>query len=234
MRSTAAKTRILLVEDDPPYVRLLRANLTTLGYKVLAAPDGLSATALLQEDEPDLVILDIMLPDIDGFEVCKRIRQFSGVPIIILTAKGDENDKVLGFELGADDYLTKPFGARELLARVQAVLRRLKPSNERKSQNVFAFGDLSIDTAQCKVAVRGQEVNLSPTEYRLLCQLVSNRGRVLVQDELLKSVWGPEYQDETEILRVCIRRLRQKVEPDPSQPTLIITRRGIGYLFAAE
>ncbi|MBI4300212.1 MAG: response regulator transcription factor [Chloroflexi bacterium] len=225
--------RVLVVDDEPRYVRLLRANLESSGYQVLAAVDGPSAIKIVEAEEPDLVLLDIMLPGIDGFEVCRRIREFSLVPIIMLTAKGEEADRVRGLDQGADDYLTKPFSAGELLARVRAVLRRSSVRPKEQAQPVFGHGPLKVDFAQRRVEVNGREVRLTPTEYRLLYELATHVGRVMVQEDLLRRVWGKEYQDEGELLRVYIRRLRQKIEEDPANPSLVMTKPGIGYLFAA-
>lgn len=224
---------VLVVDDEPRYVRLLRANLESVGYRVVAAIDGASAVQRAEAEEPDLIILDLMLPDLDGYEVCHRIREFSTVPILMLTARREQADKVRGLDLGADDYLTKPFDAEELLARVRAHLRRSGFRQERHLAPPFEVGDLHIDFAQHRVLVRGREVSLSPTEYRLLHTLATNAGRVLVQEELLRRVWGAEYLDEPEVLRVYVRRLRQKIERDPSFPRYILTRPGVGYLMTA-
>ncbi len=224
---------VLVVDDEPRYVRLLRANLESVGYRVLAAADGASAIQKADAEEPDLVILDLMLPDLDGYEVCRRLREFSTVPIIVLTARREQADKVKGLDLGADDYLTKPFDAEELLARVRAQLRRSGFKRESHLEPPFLLDDLRIDFAQHRVAVRDREVALSPTEYRLLYHLATNAGRVLVQEELLRRVWGPDYCDEPEVLRVYVRRLRQKIEEDPSAPRFILTRPGVGYFMPA-
>lgn len=227
------KTSILLVDDDPQLIRLVRANLESVGHRVLAAMDARSALELVNMEMPDMIILDIMLPEIDGYELCQRIREFSDIPIIMLTAKVEDTDKVTGLKLGADDYLTKPFSAQELLARVEAVLRRTKSSEEVKTPPTFTCGDISVDFAQRRVMVRGQEVALTLTEYKLLSQLVSNAGRVMLHRELLAKVWGVEYQDELEYLRAYIRHLRQKIEEDPHQPKCILSKPGIGYMFVS-
>jgi two-component system KDP operon response regulator KdpE len=184
-------------------------------------------------NDPDLIILDLMLPRLDGFEVCRRLREFSTVPIIILTAKGEEVDKVKGLELGADDYLTKPFGVPELLARIKAVLRRTRVVPAQKLEPIFNLATFSVNFAQRRVVANGKDVKLSPTEYKLLYELVTNAGRVVLHQDLLARVWGREYRDETEYLRVYIRYLRQKIEEDPSQPKLILTEPGVGYRFAS-
>ncbi len=223
---------ILVVDDDPRTVRFVRANLESDGYRVVVAPDGPTALHLVEAEAPDLLLLDLMLPGLDGYEVCRRVREFSAVPIIMLTARGNEHDKVKAFDLGADDYLTKPFGTNELLARVRAVLRRTRFPEELRSQPGFTCGDLAIDFAQHRVTVRGQPVKLSPTEYKLLYYLASNAGRVLTHESILRKVWGPEYEgSEVELVWVCIRRLRTKIEADPSQPEYILTEPGVGYRF---
>ncbi len=227
----AKKTSVLVVDDDPQLLRLVRANLESVGYRVLVAMDAHSALELVDVEIPDMIILDIMMPEIDGYEVCRRIREFSETPIIMLTAKVEDVDKVKGLKLGADDYLTKPFSAQELLARVEAVLRRTRPSEEVKVPPTFTGGDISVDFVQRRVMVRGHEVALTLTEYKLLTQLVSNAGRVMLHRELLTRVWGAEYQDELEYLRAYIRHLRQKIEADPHHPKYILSKPGIGYIF---
>jgi DNA-binding response OmpR family regulator len=225
-----SKMQILVVDDEPRYLKLLRYNLETAGYEVITTASGEEALSLVAGKIPDLIILDIRLPGIDGYEVCTRIREFSSVPIIMLTAKGEEREKVQGLRLGADDYITKPFGAEELMARVETVLRRsLIP--EAKSLPILTVGELSVDFVQRKAAIGGQEVNLSPTEYRLLQCLAINAGRVMVHEVLQEKVWGPEYREHYEGLRVYIRRLRQKIEKDPEHPTFILTKPGIGYML---
>ncbi len=222
---------VLVVDDEPRYVRLLRANLESVGYRVVAADSGVSAVRRAEAEDPDLIVLDLMLPDLDGYEVCRQIREFSTVPIIMVTARRQQTDKVRGLDLGADDYLTKPFDAEELLARVRAQLRRSGLRRQPNLQPPFALGELTVDFAQHRVSIRGREVSLSPTEYRLLFHLASNAGRVLVQEELLRLAWGAEYADEPDVLRVYVRRLRRKIEEDPSAPRYIVTKPGIGYLM---
>ncbi len=227
-----SKIQVLVVDDEPRYIKLVRYNLEAAGYEVVTAANGEEALSLVASKTPDLIILDIRLPGIDGYEVCTRIREFSSVPIIMLTAKGEEREKVQGLRLGADDYVTKPFGAEELMARVETVLRRsLIP--EVKALPILTIGDLSIDFVQRKVTIRGQEVSLSPTEYRLLQCLAVNAGRVIVQEELLGKVWGPEYRENYEGLRVCIGRLRQKIENDREHPIYVVTKPGVGYMLAS-
>ena len=227
----AKQASVLVVDDEPRLVRFVRTELEADGYRVSTAGEGQAALRTLEREDVDLIVLDIMLPGMDGFEVCRRIREFSTVPIVMLTAKGGEDDKVRGLELGADDYLTKPFGSRELLARVKAVLRRSKLPEAGKSASVFLAGDLQIDFAQRRVTVRGKEVKLSPTEYKLLYHLAINAGRVLLHEDLLRKVWGPQYRDEAEYLWVYIGHLRRKIEQDPNRPQLIHTKPGFGYVL---
>jgi DNA-binding response OmpR family regulator len=222
--------RILVVDDEPRYLRLLEANLRTKDYDVFTATDGEEALESFSANPVDLILLDIMLPRMDGFAVCRRIRQFSNVPIIMLTAKGEEQDRVKGLDVGADDYLVKPFSVMELLARVRAVLRRAQVGESGKDR-YFSNGNLRIDLARAEVWQGEQPVYLSATEYRLLLQFTHNIGKVLSAEELLTGVWGLEYRDDKEILWVTIARLRQKVEEDPHTPKHITTRSGLGYIM---
>jgi DNA-binding response OmpR family regulator len=222
-------TRILVVDDEPKYVRLMEANLAAESYQVLKAYDGQSAVEMVAEKQPDLVLLDVMMPGLNGFASCERIRVFSNVPIIMVTAKGEEQDRVRGLDVGADDYIVKPFSATELLARVRAVLRRAQVSGNNFQQAVFTHGNLRIDLARAEVFKDDRMVFLSATEYRLLLQFVHNLGSVLTSEDLLVNVWGPEYRDDKEILWVSISRLRQKLEEDPRNPQHIVTRSGMGY-----
>ncbi len=222
--------RILVVDDEPRYLRLLEANLLTEDYQVFTAMDGEEAIESFSANPVDLILLDVMLPRMDGFATCQRIRQFSTVPIIMLTAKGEEQDRVHGLDVGADDYLAKPFSVVELLARVRAVLRRAQVT-ETGQDRFFTHGNLRIDFARAEVWLGEQPVYLSATEYRLLLQFTHYIGKVLTAQELLTSVWGPEYRDDKEILWVTIARLRQKVEDDPHEPKHIVTRSGLGYLM---
>jgi DNA-binding response OmpR family regulator len=222
--------RILVVDDEPRYLRLLEANLLTEDYQVFTAMDGEEAIESFSANPVDLILLDVMLPRMDGFATCQRIRQFSTVPIIMLTAKGEEQDRVRGLDVGADDYLVKPFSVMELLARVRAVLRRAQVA-ETGQDRFFTHGNLRIDFARAEVWLGEQPVSLSATEYRLLLQFTHNAGKVLTAEELLTSVWGPEYRDDKEILWVTIARLRQKVEDDPHEPEHIVTRSGLGYMM---
>jgi len=225
------KTRILVVDDELSIIKFLRANLETKGYEVLAAMDGAEALQTFEMDLPDLVILDIMMPKTDGLEVCRRLREWSQVPIIMLSARGNESDKVKCLDLGADDYITKPFGASELIARVRAVLRRTEAAATIPTQSSFTGGDLQISFAQRRVTIAGKEVKLTPTEYSLLQELVLNAGKVLTHTHLLNKVWGAEYREEREYLHVFVRRLRAKLEPNPTNPKYITTVSGIGYQF---
>ena len=220
---------ILIVDDEPRYLRLMEANLVTEGYQVHQATNGQEAVDVVVEKHPDLVFLDIMMPILDGFGALERIREFSNVPIIVVTARGSENDRVRGLDLGADDYIVKPFSATELLARARAVLRRAQVSGGNFQQSIFTHGNLRIDFARAEVYKGDKMVFLSATEYRLLLQFAHNLGSVLTSDQLLTDVWGPEYKDDKEILWVSISRLRQKLEGDPKNPRHIVTRSGLGY-----
>ncbi|MCL4543526.1 MAG: response regulator transcription factor [Chloroflexi bacterium] len=222
---------ILVVDDEPRLVRLVKANLERLNYRVVTASNGEMALKQVEASDPDLVILDVMMPIMDGYETTRRIREFSQIPIVMLTAKSEQIDKLKGFDLGADDYLTKPFDPEELVARVRAVLKRTQFQNEPRSRPTFHAGPLTIDFARHHVTVNDREVKLSPTEYRLLVCLATNADRVLLHEELLQQVWGPEYRDETEYLWVYIRYLRQKLETDPAHPQLIVSEPGVGYML---
>jgi DNA-binding response OmpR family regulator len=222
-------TRILVVDDEPRYVRLMEANLISEGYEVLKAYDGQSSVEMVADKQPDLVLLDVMMPGLDGFGACERIREFSSVPIIMVTAKGEEQDRVRGLDVGADDYIVKPFSATEVLARVRAVLRRAQVSGGTFEQSVFSHENLRIDLARAEVFKDDNMVFLSATEYRLLLQFVHSRGNILTSEDLLVNVWGPEYREDKEILWVSISRLRQKLEDDPRNPQHIVTRSGMGY-----
>jgi DNA-binding response OmpR family regulator len=226
------KVCILVVDDEPRYIRAIQINLEASGYEVITTRDGQTAIELAASEEPDLILLDIRMVGLDGYEVCRRIREFSAVPIIMLTALAEDADKVAGLDVGADDYVTKPFSADELLARVRAVLRRVELSERQDPSSTFQAGDLLVDLAQQRVFVHSQEVNLTPTEYRLLCELVRQAGRVLVPEYLLEKVWGMGYEGENRLLWQAVHRLRRKIERDPRNPQHIQTRPGIGYVFA--
>ena len=230
---TAKARRILLAEDEAALRDFVSRNLRARGFEVHEASNGLEALALWERENPHLLILDIMMPRMDGLEVCRRVREQSAVPIIVLTALDAESDKVTALDLGADDYLTKPFGVEELLARVRAVLRRTQWEGLQPTSGIKQFGDLEIDLAGHVVRLRGAEVRLSPTEFSVLKQLVANAGKVLTPRMLLQSIWGPEYGGEAEYLRVYINRLRQKLEPDPTSPRYLLTEPGVGYRFVA-
>jgi DNA-binding response OmpR family regulator len=222
-------TRILVVDDEPRYVRRMEVNLMTEGYQVLKAYDGQKAVEMVADKQPDLVLLDVMMPGLNGFAACERIREFSSVPIIMVTAKGEEQDRVRGLDVGADDYIVKPFSATEVLARVRAVMRRARTSGTTFQQAVFSHGNLKIDLARAEVFKDDKMVFLSATEYRLLLQFAHNLGSILTSEDLLVNVWGPEYREDKEILWVSISRLRQKLEDDPRNPVHIVTRSGMGY-----
>jgi two-component system KDP operon response regulator KdpE len=227
------KERILVVDDEPRLVRLVREVLQAMGYRVITAGDGKAALEMVAIERPDLVLLDVLLPHgMDGYEICRRLREFSAVPVIMLTAKAREEDKLKGFGMGADDYLTKPFSSRELLARVQAILRRSNAPEELKANAEFVCGQLSIHFAQHRVFVRGREVSMTATEYELLRQLALNANCLMMHEQLLTAVWGLEYRNDIDYLRAYIRYLRRKIEPDPSNPQYILTTPGVGYMLA--
>ncbi len=229
----AKKTTILTADDDPQILRLVTRNLELDGYEVIAVSDGQAALEQIEAHTPDLVLLDIMMPRMDGFTVTQRVREFSSVPIMLLTARGQDQDKIHGLDLGADDYLTKPFSVEELLARVRAVLRRSQLGADSHSLSAkITVGELELDYVQHLVTMRGQEITLTPTEYRILAYLAQNAGRVVTQDLLLEHVWGAEYIGESHMLQVNINRLRRKIEDDHTHPRYLLTKVGIGYLLA--
>ena len=222
--------RILVVDDEERMVRFIRLNLEHDGFQVIEAFKGMEAIDKLRSSLPDIVLLDVMLPDLDGFEVLKIIREVSNIPVIMLTAKGEEEDRVKGLELGADDYISKPFSPRELVSRVRAVLRRTEASSG--LHGVIEVDDrLKLDFDRHEIWVDGKLVQLRPTEYRLLYHLVQNAGWVLPHDQILAKVWGYEYRDEPHYVRLYINYLRNKIEKDPANPQYILTERGIGYRF---
>ena len=228
---SSRKYRILVVDDERRMVGFIRLNLEQDGFEVIEAFNGTEALNRLRDSLPDLILLDVMMPDIDGFDVLRVIREISQVPVIMLTAKSEEEDIVKGLELGADDYITKPFSPRELASRVKAVLRR-GSSFEEEQEGIIQVDDrLKIDFSRREVWVDGELVKLRPTEYRLLYHLVQNAGWVVSHDQLLQKVWGYEYRDEPHYVRLYINYLRQKLEEDPSNPKYILTERGIGYRF---
>lgn len=226
-----ARRRILVVDDEPRMIHFIRLNLEHDGFEVYEAPSGSAALEQLRDQMPDLILLDIMMPDLDGFETLRLVRDLSSVPVIMLTAKGEEEDKVRGLELGADDYITKPFSPRELVSRVRAVLRRAELPSPAQHELIQVDDRLRIDFDRREVWVDGELVKLRPTEYKLLYHLVQNAGWVVPHEQLLAKVWGYEYRDETHYLRLYINYLRQKLELDPSDPQYILTERGVGYRF---
>jgi len=226
-----AGARVLVVDDDPLLVRLVRTHLEKAGYSVVDARDGEQALDLAAAELPDLVVLDVMLPKLDGFEVCRRIREFSLVPVVMLTARGEPVDKLRGFEMGADDYLGKPFVPAELLARVRAVLRRSQQGNPATTPAVVRCGEIAIDLLRRRVTVHDDVVKLTATEFHLLQQLAVNAGKVLSHTELLTQVWGPEYRDDRDYLWAYVRHLRRKLEPDAEHPKYIVSAPGFGYVL---
>ena len=224
------RRRILVVDDEERMVRFIRMNLEHDGFQVMEAFNGKQAIDKLR-DTPDVILLDVMMPDIDGFEVLETIREVSNVPVIMLTAKGEEDDRVRGLELGADDYVTKPFSPRELVSRVRAVLRRTEGVSGSMHGLIEVDDRLKIDFDRREIWLEGKLVKLRPTEYRLLFHLVQNAGWVVSHDQLLQKVWGYEYRDEPHYVRLYINYLRQKLEKDPADPKYILTERGVGYRF---
>jgi two-component system, OmpR family, KDP operon response regulator KdpE len=228
-------TRVLIVEDDPNIVDLMRANLTVRGFDTLVSVDGSKALALLETEQPDMVLLDLTLPEVDGFELCRQIREQSNVAIIVVSARGGERDKVTALNMGADDYMTKPFGIEELLARILATLRRTRPAEAvtEAAPSVITIGNVEIDLVGQLVRLAGKQVHLTPTEFALLRELALNRGKLLSRAHLLRRVWGRGYETETEYVRVYIRRLRAKLEP-PGSPPRIGTPPRAGYRIAGD
>ena len=224
--------RVLIIDDDPALVRVLQVGLETEGYEVISATSGAGGLQQAYSTRPDLIILDIMMPRMNGWEVCCRLREVCDVPIIMLTAKVGEKNVMKGLELGADDYITKPFSTGELRARIQALLRRASLPSSSREPPVFTNGDLVLDFARRKVTVRGKEVDLTLKEFRLLSCLVRNRGQVLPHRTILTQVWGPAYANELDYVKLYVRYLRRKIEEDPSNPQYIRTEWGVGYYFA--
>ncbi len=228
------KAKILLVDDDATLIRALELFLQRAGYQVVTALNGLEGLRQLFTHRPDLVVLDVMMPELDGWETCRRIREMSTVPIIMLTARGQESERVSGLKLGADDYVCKPFSLRELDARIEAILRRTQDHEQSMDERVlYATKDFVIDSEHWEVRRDGERVPLTSTELRLLFYLAGNAGRVLSHEQLLEKIWGPEYVDNIDYTKLFIWRLRQKLEPDPRFPKYILTERGIGYRMAA-
>ncbi len=223
--------RILVVDDEERIINFLRSKLKASGYEVLTANNGLEGLEQAQAQEPDLIVLDLLMPKMDGLEMLKELRSFSVVPVIILTAKGADADRIKGLQLGADDYLPKPFNPDELVARIEAVRRRLEPSERRKIPEVVNLGHVTIDFKKRTVLVSGEGKYLTRMEWLLLSQLVNNAGRLMLYEDLLSRIWGPEYRDDVQILRTWISRLRNKLESDPNNPKLIRTIPKTGYII---
>jgi two-component system KDP operon response regulator KdpE len=227
-----SEARILVVDDEPKLLRLVRVILNATGYKVLAARNGSQAMEMIAVERPDLVLLDLILPgDIDGYEVARRIREFSDVPIIMLTAKVRETDILRGFEAGADDYITKPFSSKELLARVRAVLKRSQKVTVHPTEALITCGDLNIDLSSHRITIGDQQIYLTATEYNLLRELATHLDQVLYHEQLLTAVWGSEYRNDVDYLRSYVHSLRKKLERDPADPQMIINVQGVGYML---
>ena len=234
MSDEAPATRALLIEDDPNIVDLIRSNLAVRGFDTVVSADGMRALQLLETEQPDIVLLDLMLPEADGFELCRQIRERSAVAVIVVSARGGERDKVTALNMGADDYMTKPFSVEELLARITATLRRTRSAGASEpGPPTVVVGDVVIDLTNQQVTRAGVLVHLTPTEFSLLRELATNRGKLLSHAYLLRRGWGPAYQTETEYVRVYVRRLRAKLEADDREP-LILTAPRAGYRFVAE
>ncbi len=223
---------ILVVDDEPRMIGFIRMNLELEGHQVIEAHTGLDAMESVRTKLPDIVLLDVMMPELDGFETLRMLREFSSIPVIMLTAKGEENDRVYGLELGADDYITKPFGPRELSSRIKAVMRRFSnPTTSLQKAHLRIDERLSIDFNRREVIINGKVQKLRPTEYRLLYHLIENAGWTIPHDQILAKVWGYEYRDESHYVRLYINYLRDKIEEDPANPKYILTERGVGYRF---
>ncbi len=223
------KRRILVADDDPSIASLIQVTLKDPRYEIIAVRNGLEALKAFEQGGFDVVILDVMMPYVDGFEACQRIRERSDVPIVMLTSRDGTDDVVHGFELGADDYITKPFKTAELIARVESILRRVEGYKHRVAPPVVRVGEIEIDEPRHRVSLRGQDVNLTPMEFELLYFLAANAAHVFDRETLFREVWGYDYVGETNLVDVCVRRLREKVEIEPSRPRIIVTVRGVGY-----
>lgn len=221
----------MIIDDDDKLVEAIELYLGRAGYDIVTATDGLQGMQQMYSQRPDLIILDVMMPTMDGWETCRRIREISDVPVIMLTARGQETDRVMGLKLGADDYVAKPFSLKELEARVEAVLRRARLAPPDKGRILYTDDELVIDSERLEVSKGGERVQLTATEQRLLFYLVENAGRILANGQILEAVWGAEYVNEADYVKLYIWRLRQKIEEDPRQPQYILTERGIGYRF---
>ena len=221
--------RVLIVDDDPAIRKFIKANLEARNYQVLLAPDGEEAIKVIESELPDLILLDIMMPKLNGIEVCRRVREWSKIPIIILSAREGEMDKVKCLDCGADDYLTKPFSLRELLARIKAVLRRAQDNSENIIHSQYCRADLEVDLGKNRVILEGKDIVLTKTEYKILSYLVVNAGRVITADQILAKVWGEEYTGDSHMVQVFIARLRKRLKDNSKEPKYIETRSGIGY-----
>ena len=228
------KPTVVLVEDEPEIRRFLRATLTAEGCRLFEAVTGEEGLREAQVRQPDIVVLDLGLPDMDGLEVIRRLRQWTAVPIIVLSARGQERDKIAALDGGADDYVSKPFGVGELLARIRVLLRNAERTVREVGEPAFAVGDLHVNLAQRRVLVGSEEVHLTPIEYRLLATLVKHSGKVLTHGQVLREVWGPPYADQAHYLHVYMAQLRRKIEADPARPRYLLTETGVGYRLAAE
>jgi two-component system KDP operon response regulator KdpE len=228
------KPVVILIEDEPEIRRFLRASLTGHGYRLFEATTGAEGLREAESRQPDIVVLDLGLPDIDGLEVIRRLREWTGVPIIVLSARGQEQDKIIALDAGADDYVGKPFGVGELLARLRVSLRHAERTVREAGEPTFSAGDLEVNPTERRVLVGGQEIHLTPIEYRLLATMVKHAGKVLTHRQLLREVWGPPYADQAHYLHVYMAQLRRKIETDPARPRHLLTEPGIGYRLAAD
>ncbi|MBI1999871.1 MAG: response regulator [candidate division NC10 bacterium] len=232
--SSAPGPAVVLIEDEPPIRRFLRAGLTGHGYRLFEAATGEAGLMEVATRQPDIIILDLGLPDIDGLEVIRRLREWSTTPIIVLSARGQERDKITALDAGADDYVSKPFGVGELLARMRVALRNVARGLKEGGESAFSVGDLHVDLARRQVLVAGKPVHLTPIEYRLLTTLIRHAGKILTHQHLLREVWGPSLTEQAQYLRVYIAQLRRKLEADPARPRYVLTEPGVGYRLAAE
>jgi two-component system KDP operon response regulator KdpE len=228
------REKILLVEDDVEFLNLTRTWLQNAGYEIFTAGDGIEGMRRVYSSRPDLVILDANIPKMDGWEVCRRIRDMSDIPVLMVTVNGQKADRLKGFTLGVDDYLTKPVDFHELIARVQAILRRSRSATPEDKPKTFNNGDIEVDWASRQVWVRGERVKLSPTEFKIMSCLIKNRGWIVTHEQLLEKAWGPNYVGDKSFVKLYIRYLRQKIEENPHKPKIIMTERGVGYYFAMQ
>ena len=226
------REKILLIEDDIEFINLTRTWLHNAGYEVFTAGDGVEGMRRVFSNRPDIVLLDANIPKMDGWEVCRRIRDMSDIPVLMVTVNGQKSDKLKGFNMGADDYLAKPVDFHELIARVQAILRRTRSVMRDNKSSTFNNGDIEIDWGSRQVWVRGQRVKLSPTEFKIMSCLIKSRGWIVTHEQLLEKAWGPNYIGDKSFVKLYIRYLRQKIEQDPHKPQIIMTERGVGYYFA--